>query len=86
MTQETKIVVDANLSVFMLAFQDAILNGWVLDGGEDNPQVGFYGYLYEASLVQKQESKPVIEQQKKSGRPKTSSEPKEEPEAPLVLL
>lgn len=85
-TKETKIIVDASLPVFMLAFQEAVLDGWVLDGGEDNPQVGYYGYLYEASLVQKTEAQPAPEATKQRGRPKTSLEPKTEAEAPSVLL
>lgn len=86
MTQETKTIVDASLPVFMLAFQEAVQDGWVLAGGEDNPQVGYYGYLYEASLVQKVEVQPTTEATKQRGRPKTPSEPKTEAEAPSVLL
>jgi hypothetical protein len=85
-TTETKIIVDASLPVFMLTFEEAVLDGWVLSGGAENPQVGYYGYLYEATLERKAEAQPVPEAPKKPGRTKTALEPKTDDEAPSVLL
>lgn len=53
-----KTIVDANIVVFLFEIQKAFEEGYRLS---EEVEPGFFGYLYEAELVKKEESAPVEE-------------------------